>query len=178
MKVLHVIPSISPLNGDLADAVARLLRLLDRPSDIPVLAASIEREIVYRLLLGPQGEMLRQMAAPTSYLSHISRAIAIIRDRYDEKVRIDELADAASMSVTSFHRHFRAFTNMSPLQFHKRIRLHEARRLLLSSEGDAASVSLHVGYESASQFSREYRRLFGTSPGRDAAHARKRVAIN
>lgn len=169
---------VSPFNGDLADAVERLLRLLDRPADIPVLAASIEREIVYRLLLGPQGEMLRQMAAPTSHLSHISRAIATIRERYDEKVRIDELASAAGMSVTSFHRHFRAATNMSPLQFHKRIRLHEARRLLLSSEADAARVSLDVGYESASQFSREYRRLFGTPPARDAAHVRKRVALS
>jgi len=168
--------AVSPLDGELTDALARLVRTLDRPADIPVLAGLIEREIIYRLLLGPQGEMLRQLAAPTSHLSHIKRAIAVIRDRYDEKVRIDELARAAGMSVTSFHRHFRAATNMSPLQFQKRIRLHEARRMLLSSEADAAHVSLDVGYESASQFSREYRRLFGTPPARDAAQVRKRSA--
>ncbi len=166
--------AVSPLDPDLMDALERLVAVLDRPADIAVLAELIEREIVYRLLLGPQGEMLRQMAAPTSNLAHINRAIAMIRERYDEKVRIDELARAAGMSVTSFHRHFRAATNMSPLQFHKRIRLHEARRLLLSSAADAARVSLDVGYESASQFNREYRRLFGTPPARDAAQVRTR----
>ena len=166
--------AVSRLDGDLADAVERFVRLLDRPADIPVLAGSIEREIVYRLLLGEQGEMLRQMAAPTSHLANINRAIAMIRDRYDEKVRIEELAAVAGMSVTSFHRHFRAATNMSPLQFHKRIRLHEARRRLLSTQADATRVSVDVGYDSASQFSREYRRLFGSPPARDARLARRR----
>ena len=160
--------AVNHLDADLADALERLLRLLDRPADIPVLAGLIEREIIYRLLCGTQGEMLRQLALPTSRLSQIGRAIGIIRARYDEKVRVDELARAAGMSVTSFHRHFRAVTAMSPLQFQKRIRLHEARRRLLSRDVDAASVSLDVGYESASQFNREYRRLFGDPPGRDA----------
>ncbi len=161
--------AVSPLDADLADALERFLRLLDRPADIPVLGALIEREIIYRLLCGPQGEMLRQLALPTSHLSQIGRAIAIIRMRFDEKLPIGELARAAGMSVTSFHRHFCAVTAMSPLQFQKQIRLHEARRMLLSRDVDAAHVSFDVGYESASQFNREYRRLFGNPPGRDRA---------
>ena len=161
--------AVSPLDAELTGALERFLRLLDRPADISVLAGLIEREIVYRLLCGAQGEMLRQLALPASHLSHIKRAIAMIRARYDEKLHSDELAAVAGMSVTSFHRHFRAVTAMSPLQFQKRIRLHEARRLLLSNDVNATHVSLDVGYESASQFNREYRRLFGTPPARDAA---------
>lgn len=168
--------SVSRLDTDLSDALERLVRLLDRPADIPALAGLIEREIVYRLLCGTQGEMLRQLALPTSHLSQIRRAIGILRMRYDEKIRVEELARAAEMSVTSFHRHFRTVTAMSPLQFQKRIRLHEARRMLLSRDVDATRVSLDVGYESASQFSREYRRLFGSPPARDAAQMRRQSA--
>jgi AraC-like DNA-binding protein len=179
MRTVHATPlalGVSHLEADLTDAFERLLRLLDRPADIPVLAALIEREIVYRLLCGPQGEALRQLALPTSHLSQIGRAIGILRVRYDEKIHIEELARAASMSVTSFHRHFRGVTAMSPLQFQKRIRLHEARRMLLSRAVDATRVSLDVGYESASQFNREYRRLFGNPPGRDAAQVRRQIS--
>jgi AraC-like DNA-binding protein len=168
--------AVSSLDPDLTGALERFLRLLDRPADIPVLAGLIEREIVYRLLCGPQGEMLRQLALPASHLSHIGRAIAVLRARYDEKVRIEELARAAGMSLTSFHRHFRAVTAMSPLQYQKRVRLHEARRMLLAHDVDATRVSLDVGYESASQFNREYRRLFGKPPGRDAAQVRGQSA--
>lgn len=168
--------AVSRLDADLTDALERFLRLLDRPADIPALAELIEREIVYRLLCGTQAEMLRQLALPSSHSSQIGRAIRIIRARYDEKIRIDELAHAAGMSVTSFHRHFRAVTAMSPLQFQKHIRLHEARRMLLSRDVDAGRVSLDVGYESASQFNREYRRLFGNPPGRDAALVRRHPA--
>ena len=164
--------AVSPLDATLTDALERLLGLLDRPADIAVLAGLIEREIVYRLLCGPQGEMLRQLALPASRLAHINRAIAIIRSRYDEKIPVHALAHAVGMSVTSFHRHFRAVTAMSPHQFQKSIRLHEARRMLLSRDVDATHVSLDVGYESASQFNREYRRLFGTPPARDAATRR------
>jgi len=176
---VHATPlalAVSPLDADLTGALERLLRLLDRSADIPALAGLIEREIVYRLLCGTQGEMLRQLALPASHLSHISRAIGIVRARYDEKIRVEELARVAGMSVTSFHRHFRAVTAMSPLQFQKRIRLHEARRMLLSRDVDATHVSLDVGYESASQFNREYRRLFGNPPGRDAAQLRRQPA--
>lgn len=179
MRTTHATPlalGVSHLDADLTDALERLLRLLDRPADIPALAGLVEREIVYRLLCGTHGEMLRQLALPTSHHSQIGRAIGIIRAHYDEKIRIEELARAAGMSVTSFHRHFRAVTAMSPLQFQKRIRLHEARRMLLSRDVDATHVSLGVGYESASQFNREYRRLFGNPPGRDAAQVRRQPA--
>jgi AraC-like DNA-binding protein len=178
VRTIHPAPlalAVSKLDADLTNALERFLRLLDRPAEIPVLAGLIEREIVYRLLCGDQGEMLRQLAIPTSHLSQIGRAIGIIRARYDEKVRVEELARAACMSVKSFHRHFRAVTTMSPLQFQKRIRLHEARRMLLSRDVDATHVSLDVGYESASQFNREYRRLFGNPPGRDAAQVRRQA---
>ncbi len=158
---------VNKLEDDLLDPLLRLLRLLDRPHDIPVLAPLIEREILYRLLGGPRGEMLRQMARPDSRLSQISRAIAAIRRRYDQPLRTDELARLANMSATSFHRHFRAVTAMSPLQFQKQIRLQEARQMLLSQNIDAARVSFDVGYESPSQFSREYHRFFGVPPGRD-----------
>jgi len=170
--------AVSPLDDDLANAVERLLRLLDHPADIPALAGLVEREIVYRLLCGPQGEMLRQLARRSSQLAQISRAIGIIRARFDEKIRVEELARAADMSPTSFHRHFRRVTALSPLQFQKRIRLHEARRALLSRNVDATQVSLDVGYDSTSQFNREYRRLFGKPPGRDAAEARRAAEGN
>jgi AraC-like DNA-binding protein len=167
--------AVNPLDPDLLDPLLRILRLLDRPQDIPMMAPLIEREILYRLLCGPRGEMLRQLALPSSQLSQISRAIQLIRERYDQALRIEELARAASMSATSFHRHFRAVTAMSPLQFQKRIRLQEARRRLLSEEVDAAHVSFAVGYESPSQFSREYRRMFGAPPLRDATQARRQL---
>ena len=165
--------AVHPLEADLLDPLLRLLRLLDRPGDLPVLAPLIEREILYRLLRGPRGETLRQMALPSSQLSQIGRAIGLIRRRYEQTIRVEELARTAGMSATSFHRHFRAVTAMSPLQFQKRIRLQEARRRLLARKVDAARVGFDVGYESASQFSREYRRLFGAPPGRDTARARR-----
>ena len=160
------------LEFDLLDPLLRLLRLLDSPRDVPALAPLIEREILYRLLLGPKGGMLRQLAQPNSQLSQISRAIDVIRRQYNDTLRVEELARTAGMSSTSFHRHFRAVTAMSPLQFQKQIRLQEARRMLLAQKADAARVAFDVGYESASQFSREYRRLFGAPPGRDMIRLR------
>ena len=167
---------VNALEGDLLDPLLRLLRLLDRPQDIPVLAPLIEREIHYRLLCGPRGETVRQLARPDSQLSQVSRAIAVIRRRYDQPIRVEELARTAGMSVTSFHRHFRAVTALSPLQYQKQIRLQEARRMLLSRHADAARVSFDVGYESPSQFSREYRRLFGAPPGRDTGRVQAAAA--
>ena len=158
--------------AELLDAVARMLRLLDHPTDAPVLAPLIEREILWRLLTGPQGGMVRQIGLADSGLSHVSRAIRWIRDNYAEPMRIDDLARLAGMSPSAFHRHFRAVTAMSPLQFQKRIRLQEARSLLLARPGDVAGVGHLVGYDSPSQFSREYRRLFGAPPGQDAARLR------
>lgn len=168
--------AVQTLGDDLRDPLLRLLRLLEQPRDIPVLAPGIEREILYRLLLGPRGEMLRQLALPASQLSQVSRAIHEIRRRYEQPIRVEELARLAGMSAPTFHRHFRAVTAMSPLQFQKRIRLQEARRRLLSEPGDAARVGFDVGYESASQFSREYRRLFGAPPVRDASRVRRALA--
>ena len=168
--------AVNRLRSELMEALLRLLRLLDRPEHIPVLAPLAEREVLYHLLLGPQGETLRQLARPASRLSQIGRAIDVIRRRYDQTLRVEELARVAAMSAPSFHRHFRAVTAMSPLQFQKRIRLQEARRLLLSQDVDAARVGVGVGYESASQFSREYRRLFGEPPGRDTRRERRGAA--
>lgn len=168
--------AVNPLGADLLDPLVRLLRLLDRPEEIPMMAPLLEREILYRLLRGPRGAMLRQMALPSSQLSQISRAIRVIRERFDQALRMEDLARTAGMSSTSFHRHFRAITAMSPLQYQKRIRLQEARRILHSQEVDAARVSFDVGYESPSQFSREYRRLFGAPPAQDAVRARQSLA--
>ena len=168
--------AVNPLEDDLRDPLLRLLRLLDRPAEIPVFAPSIEREILYRLLCGPRGALLRQMALPGSQFSQVSHAIRLLRERYQEKIPTSEIARAAGMSATSLHRHFRAATAMSPLQFQKRLRLQEARRRLLVRDLDASRVGFDVGYESASQFSREYRRLYGAPPARDAARARRALA--
>ena len=157
---------------DLLDPVARLLRLLDRPGDAPVLAPLIEREILWRLLTGPHGAVIRQIGLADSDLAHISRAIRWIRDNYAEPMRIFDLARLAGLSTSAFHRHFRAITAMSPLQFQKRIRLQEARSLLVASPGDVAGVGHIVGYGSPTQFSREYRRLFGAPPGQDTTRLR------
>lgn len=165
--------AVGDADVDLLDAVARLLRLLDRPSDVPVLAPLVEREILWRLLTGPHGGMVRQVGLVDSALSQVSRAIQWLRENYAESVRVDELARLTSMSTSTFHRHFRAVTAMSPLQFQKRIRLQEARSLLVSRAGDVAGVAHLVGYDSATQFTREYRRLFGAPPATDAARLRK-----
>jgi AraC-like DNA-binding protein len=168
--------AVNALEDDLRDPVLRLLRLLDQPRDIPVMAPLIEREILYRLLLGPRGEMLRQRALPASSQAQISRAVELIRSRFHESLRIEDLAQHAGMSAPSFHRHFRAVTAMSPLQFQKQVRLQEARRMLLTEGVNASTVAFEVGYESPSQFSREYRRLFGTPPARDTTELRKTMS--
>jgi AraC-like DNA-binding protein len=159
-------------DADLLDAVARMLRLLDEPADAAVLAPLIEQEILWRCLTGPQGDTLRQIGLADSDLTHVSRAIGWIRDNYAEPMRIDDLADMSGMSASAFHRHFRAVTAMSPLQFQKRIRLQQARALLVAQPRDVAGVGHLVGYDSPSQFTREYRRLFGAPPVQDAARLR------
>jgi AraC-like DNA-binding protein len=158
-----------PVNDDLLDAWRRMMRLLDRPAEIPVLAAMLEREILFRLLQGPQSAKLRLLARAAGRLSQIHRAIAWIRAHYQEPIQVGHLAGLAHMSNAAFHRHFRSATAMSPIQYQKQIRLLEARNLLIAQPCSAASVAFAVGYESASQFSREYARQFGTSPARDAA---------
>jgi AraC-like DNA-binding protein len=162
---------------ELLDAAARLLRLLDHAADAAVLAPLITQEILWRLLAGPLGGTTRQIGLADSDLSHVSRAIAWIRDNYAEPMRIDDLARLSGMSASAFHRHFRAVTAMSPLQFQKRIRLQHARALLVAHPGDIAGVGHHVGYESPSQFNREYRRLFGAPPGQDAGRLRTETPV-
>ncbi|MEU5905466.1 AraC family transcriptional regulator [Micromonospora sp. NPDC047467] len=161
--------AVSTADDDLLDALVRLLRLLDRPHDQRVLWAGLEREVVWRLLTSEQGGTVRQIGLGGGNVVQIERAIRWIRDHHADLFRVEDVARVAGMSVTSLHRHFRAITTMTPIQFQKLIRLQEARARLLAEPGDVAAVGFAVGYESASQFSREYRRLFGLPPGQDAA---------
>ena len=161
--------AVSGLTADLIDPVVRLLRLVDRPDDVPVLGPAIEREILWRLINSDQGATVRQIGLVGSRISQVARAIRWIRTRYAEILRIEDLAQLAGMSVTSFHRHFRAVTSMTPIQYQKQIRLQEARARLLANPKNVAAVGFAVGYDSPSQFSREYRRQFGAPPGKHAA---------
>jgi AraC-like DNA-binding protein len=154
-------------DDDLVDAACRLVRLLDRPDSIAALAPLIEREILYRLLMGPHGATLRYMAVADSHLNQVSRAIATIRTGFDRQLRIGDIATAAGMSSSSLHEHFKAVTKMTPLEYQKQLRLQEARRLMLSAGTTASGAGFAVGYESPSQFNREYARLFGAPPRRD-----------
>jgi AraC-like DNA-binding protein len=169
--------AVSDASPALLDAIARLAALLDAPEDAAALAAGVEREVLWRLITGPQGATVRQIGLADSRLAHLSRAIHWIRGHYDETLRVEELAALATMSVTSFHRHFRAVTSMTPIQFQKQVRLHEARTRLLSEPGDVTGVGHAVGYDSPSQFSREYRRMFGAPPSRDALALRAAAAL-
>ena len=136
-----------------------------------------DREILWRLVTGPQGATVRQIGLADSRLAHLARTIRWIRGHYDETLRVEKLAALATMSVSSFHRHFRAVTSMTPIQFQKQIRLHEARARLLAEPGDVTGVGLAVGYDSPSQFSREYRRMFGVPPSRDALALREAAVL-
>ena len=169
--------AVSDASPALLDAVARLLALLDAPDDAAALSASMEREILWRLITGPQGATIRQIGLADSRLAHLTRAIRWIRGHYNETLRVEELASLATMSVSSFHRHFRAVTSMTPIQFQKEIRLHEARARLLAEPGDVTGVGFAVGYDSPSQFSREYRRMFGVPPSRDARALRDAAVV-
>lgn len=157
---------------DMIDAWLRMSRLVDRPHEISTLAPMIEREILFRALQGPLGDLLREVARPDGRLSHIRRAIQWIREHYTEPFMVEQLAAMTDMSVAAFYRHFKAITAMTPIQYQKRLRLLRARWLLLFEPRDAASIAFTVGYESASQFSREYARMFGMPPAKDAARFR------
>ena len=159
----------------LLDAAVRMLRLLDHPRDIPVLAPMIEREILWLIMSGDQGATVRQLGLADSNVNRVRHVVRWIRERYAEPMRVDDLAQLASMSPSAFHRSFHAVTAMSPIQFQKNIRLQEARLLLLANPADVTSAAYAVGYESVSQFSREYRRQFGAPPSRDAAQLRETV---
>ena len=164
---------VSPLDAGLLDAVVRLIRLLDTPAEAPFLAPLITREIVYRLLMGEQGDRLRHIAVQGGHTHRIARAIERLRKEFDQPLRIDDIAQELGMSVSSFHHHFKAVTAMSPLQFQKQIRLQEARRLMLGEGLDAASAGYRVGYNDAAHFNREYKRLFGLPPLRDVERLRE-----
>lgn len=167
--------AVSDASPELLDAVLRMVRLLESPRDIPVLAPLIKREILWRVISGEQGAVVRQLGLPNGSFSHVTRALHWIRDNYATAFRVEDVARMAGMSTSAFHRNFQSVTAMSPIQFQKRIRLQEARLILAGRAGDVTSVCHAVGYDSASQFSREYRRLFGVSPSEDARRMRGAV---
>ncbi|WP_312436415.1 AraC family transcriptional regulator [Janthinobacterium sp.] len=161
--------SVAAVTEELMDAWVRMLRLMDRPADIAALAPAYEREILYRVLQGPHGAMLREIATPDTAMARVGRAITVIRRDFAQPLPVETLAEQAVMSVSAFHRHFKAVTAMSPLQYQKRIRLLRARTLLTAGGKNVTAAAFEVGYESATQFSREYARAFGLPPARDAA---------
>ncbi|WP_129790726.1 AraC family transcriptional regulator [Sphingosinicella sp. CPCC 101087] len=165
--------SLCAAGPELLDAALRLLRLLDDPAGAPVLAPLAERELLYRLLTGPQGATMRQIATGRSYAARIARAVAWIKRHFDAPFSVERLAGEVGMSPSSLHAHFKAVTAMSPLQYQKQLRLQEARRLMLAESLDAATAGFRVGYDSPSQFSREYRRLFGAPPRSDVSRLRE-----
>ena len=156
----------------LFDAVLRLVRLLDEPRDATVLAPLVKREILWRLVTGEQGAAVRQLGLADSSLSHVARAVRWIREHYAESFKVEEVARLSGLSVSAFYRNFQAVTAMSPIQFQKQIRLQQARLLLATQPHDITGVGTRVGYDSASQFSREYRRQFGAPPSQDAVRLR------
>ncbi|MEL6159998.1 MAG: AraC family transcriptional regulator [Cyanobacteria bacterium J06623_5] len=163
---------VSDVDLPLIDCVLRLTQLLDTPQDIPFLAPLIIREIYYRLLTGEQGEAIRQIATAGSHMQRIASAIERLKADFAQSLRVEALAKQANMSASSFHRHFKAVTSMSPLQYQKQLRLLEARRLMLAEDADATQAAYQVGYESPSQFSREYSRMFGAPPIQDIQQLR------
>ncbi|MFA0888001.1 MAG: AraC family transcriptional regulator N-terminal domain-containing protein [Synergistales bacterium] len=161
----------------LLNAFQRLVDLLEDTEAIPILAPTIQREIMYRLLVGDQGTRLRQIASVGSQSRQIANAIDWLKENFAQPLRVENLATKAGMSASTFHSHFRSMTALSPLQYQKRLRLQEARRLMLTDHLDAANAAFQVGYESPSQFSREYSRLFGSPPLRDIAGLRRIEAV-
>jgi AraC-like DNA-binding protein len=165
---------VGPLDTGLLDAVVRLVGLLDSPAEeASYLRPLVTREIVFRLLKGQQGSRLRQIAVLGGHGRRVARALERLREDFDRPLRIEDVAREAGMSVSGFHHHFKAVTAMSPLQFQKRMRLQEARRLMLGEDLDAAGAGYRVGYSNTSQFSREYKRLFGAPPARDVEQLRE-----
>jgi AraC-like DNA-binding protein len=165
--------AVSNASDELVDAAVRMLRLLSRPRDLPLLAPMIEREMLWLLMTGEQGGAVRQLGLEDSSLSHVGRAVRWIRDHYADTIHVNDLAQASQMSPSAFHRSFHAVTAMSPIQFQKQIRLQAARTRLVADPGDVAGAAYAVGYSSPSQFSREYRRQFGAPPGQDVARLRE-----
>jgi AraC-like DNA-binding protein len=175
---VHSRPSGQDTREELRDALRRLVLLLDRPESLAVLKDGLVREIHHWLLLGRQGLAVRHLGSPDSHARRVARAVAILRANYAKPVQIERLAEAAGMSRSGFHQHFRAITSLTPMQFQKQLRLIEARRLIVSSGKILSQVAFDVGYESTSQFSREYTRMYGHPPTRDkrAPSARRQTA--
>jgi AraC-like DNA-binding protein len=167
--------NVCVLDADLLDAVVRLVRLTDKPTEAQVLASLVKREIIYRLLIGQQGDRLRHIAILSGYASPIARAIERLRKDFDQPLRIEDIARDLGMSVSGLHHHFKSVTSLSPLQFQKRLRLQEARRLMLGDGLDAISAASRVGYHNAAHFNREYKSLFGLPPMRDVGRLREGV---
>jgi len=166
---------VEPTEAEVADAALRLMRLLDRPAAMPVLTAQTIRELHFWLLAGRHGPAIRNLGVVEGNARRIARAVSIIRTDYAKPLRVERLAEAAGMSPSTFHQHFRAATTLSPLQFQKQLRLIEARRMMLSEGASASTAAYAVGYESVPQFTREYGRLFGASPVREVKVARTKV---
>ena len=165
--------SLTPTDPDILDAFSRLLDLLEKPEQIAVMAPMIIREIHYRLLIGPQGSFLRAVNTFGTQGNQVAQAISWLRKNYKEPVQVDELAKKVNMATSTFHRHFKQLTSLSPLQFQKRLRLYEAQRLMLVENEYASSACMAVGYESPTQFNREYKRLFGEPPSRNISKVRE-----
>ena len=163
---------VTDFSGPLSDCALRMVRLLETPKAIPILYPAIMREICYWLLTGPHGGEVMKMTLANSHAQRVIRAIHTLRDRFAEPVRIEELASAARMSPSAFHRQFKAITSMTPLQYQKQLRLLEARRLIVTDAANVETAAFQVGYESPSQFSREYSRMFGAPPRRDVSALR------
>lgn len=162
-------------DGDVAAVALRLMRLLDRPAAVPILHAQLLRELHYWLLTGRHGRALRQLGLQDSRTQRLARAVALLRSGYAKRMRVEDLADAVGMSLSSFHQHFRAMTSLSPLQFQKQLRLIEARRRMVSEGASASSAAFAVGYESVPQFTRDYGKFFGQPPLRDTKAVRSRT---
>lgn len=160
--------SVASMTSDLMDAWVRMLRLMGDPDAIAALAPVYEREIIFRVLKGPHGWMLREIAAPDSAMARVNMAIQWIRRDFAQPIGVERLAERVSMSVSAFHRHFKAVTNLSPLQYQKRVRLLQARTLMVASAKSVMTAAYEVGYESATQFSRDYAKVFGLPPAQDA----------
>lgn len=168
---------VTDATPEFLNAFLRLVELLEKPEEVAFLAPVVIQEIHYRLLLGPLGNNLRRFSTLGTQSNQIAQAIAWLRDNYKEPLQIKTLARRVNMGTSTFHRHFKEVTSLSPLQYHKRLRLYEAQRLMLTEDADAASAGLSVGYESPTQFNREYKRMFGEPPRRDVMLRRRRGVV-
>jgi len=167
---------VGKVDGTLADCILRLVRMAQMPDAVPVLYPAVMRELYYWLLTGPHGGEVAKLALPETQAERVARALHYLRDHYHEPLRVEQLADVAMMSASSFHQHFKAMTSMTPVQYQKQLRLLEARRLMVADNANVSEAAYQVGYESASQFSREYARSFGVAPKRDVMNFKAMLA--